>query len=72
MLRLDLHTYTWTLVDNYGDIPSVRMGTLRPRPFLFFRVLGISNAWEIAEISTLRLLADDTCIYRSHNHLLAG
>ncbi|PWW76461.1 hypothetical protein C7212DRAFT_294333 [Tuber magnatum] len=26
VLRLDLHTYTWTLVDNYGDIPSVRMG----------------------------------------------
>lgn len=40
--------------------------------FFFFRVLGISNAWEIAEISTLRLLADDTGIYRSHNHLLAG
>ncbi|KAH8150841.1 uncharacterized protein LAJ45_05022 [Morchella importuna] len=26
VLKLDLHTYTWTLVDNYGDIPSVRMG----------------------------------------------
>lgn len=28
MLKLDLHTYTWTLVDNYGDIPSVRMGMI--------------------------------------------
>ncbi|KAF8244441.1 galactose oxidase [Wilcoxina mikolae CBS 423.85] len=26
VLKLDLHTFTWTLVDNYGDIPSVRMG----------------------------------------------
>ncbi|KAI5810551.1 hypothetical protein BZA77DRAFT_169048 [Pyronema omphalodes] len=26
VLKLDLKTYTWTLVDNYGDIPSVRMG----------------------------------------------
>lgn len=26
VLRLDLKTFTWTLVDNYGDIPSVRMG----------------------------------------------
>ncbi|KAA8911738.1 hypothetical protein FN846DRAFT_934639 [Sphaerosporella brunnea] len=26
VLKLDLNTMTWTLVDNYGDIPSVRMG----------------------------------------------
>ncbi|KAK6522642.1 hypothetical protein TWF281_002078 [Arthrobotrys megalospora] len=26
VLRLDLSTFTWTLVDNYGEIPSVRMG----------------------------------------------
>ena len=26
VLRLDLQTFTWTLVDNFGDIPSVRMG----------------------------------------------
>lgn len=26
VLRLDLHTLQWTLVDNYGDIPGVRMG----------------------------------------------
>ncbi|TGZ77954.1 galactose oxidase [Ascodesmis nigricans] len=26
VLKLDLNTYTWSLVDNYGDIPSVRMG----------------------------------------------
>ncbi|KAL7274003.1 hypothetical protein RUND412_003119 [Rhizina undulata] len=26
VLKLDLNTFTWSLVDNYGDIPSVRMG----------------------------------------------
>lgn len=26
VLRLDLKTLNWTLVDNYGDIPGVRMG----------------------------------------------
>lgn len=26
VLKLDLHTLQWTLVDNYGDIPGVRMG----------------------------------------------
>ena len=26
VLRLDLDTLQWTLVDNYGDIPGVRMG----------------------------------------------
>ena len=26
VLRLDLNTLQWTLVDNYGDIPGVRMG----------------------------------------------
>ena len=26
MLKLDLKTLNWTLVDNYGDIPGVRMG----------------------------------------------
>ncbi|KAI5785787.1 hypothetical protein EDC01DRAFT_188221 [Geopyxis carbonaria] len=26
VLKLNLNTFTWTLVDNYGDIPSVRMG----------------------------------------------
>lgn len=26
MLRLDLETLQWELVDNYGDIPGVRMG----------------------------------------------
>lgn len=28
MLRLDLNTLQWELVDNYGDIPGVRMGKL--------------------------------------------
>lgn len=27
VLRLDLNTLRWELVDNYGDIPGVRMGT---------------------------------------------
>lgn len=26
VLKLDLYTLNWTLVDNYGDIPGVRMG----------------------------------------------
>lgn len=26
VLRLDLETLRWELVDNYGDIPGVRMG----------------------------------------------
>lgn len=28
VLRLDLTTHQWNLVDNYGDIPGVRMGAL--------------------------------------------
>ena len=28
VLKLDLGTLQWTLVDNYGDIPGVRMGKL--------------------------------------------
>src|SRR5689334_6030084 len=27
VLKLDLTTHQWSLVDNYGDIPGVRMGT---------------------------------------------
>lgn len=27
VLRLDLNTLQWELVDNYGDIPGVRMGS---------------------------------------------
>lgn len=27
VLKLDLDTHQWSLVDNYGDIPGVRMGT---------------------------------------------
>jgi hypothetical protein len=29
VLRLDLQTKQWNLVDNYGDIPGVRMGEYR-------------------------------------------
>jgi hypothetical protein len=27
VLKLDMVSHTWSLVDNYGDIPGVRMGT---------------------------------------------
>lgn len=27
VLKLDLQTLHWELVDNYGDIPGVRMGS---------------------------------------------
>jgi N-acetylneuraminic acid mutarotase len=27
VLKLDLSSHQWSLVDNYGDIPGVRMGT---------------------------------------------
>lgn len=27
VLRLDLGSLQWSLIDNYGDIPGVRMGT---------------------------------------------
>ena len=27
VLRLDLNSLQWSLVDNFGDIPGVRMGT---------------------------------------------
>ena len=28
VLKLDLYSLQWSLVDNYGDIPGVRMGNL--------------------------------------------
>lgn len=31
VLRLDLIKHEWSLVDNYGDIPGVRMGEMIPR-----------------------------------------
>jgi hypothetical protein len=30
VLRLNMHTKQWSLVDNYGDIPGVRMGQYSP------------------------------------------
>jgi hypothetical protein len=33
VLKLDLVSYQWSLVDNYGDIPGVRMGTSSLWPF---------------------------------------
>lgn len=36
VLRLNLKTRQWNLVDNYGDIPGVRMGRSYPPP---------SNVW---------------------------
>jgi hypothetical protein len=39
VLKLDMLSHQWSLVDNYGDIPGVRMGTksglpLQPHPYL--------------------------------------
>lgn len=34
VLKLDLNTLQWELVDNYGDIPGVRMGSFYPVVFL--------------------------------------
>jgi hypothetical protein len=36
VLRLDLVSHQWNLVDNYGDIPGVRMGKSGPRLCLHF------------------------------------
>lgn len=30
VLRLDLGSLQWSLIDNYGDIPGVRMGNYSP------------------------------------------
>lgn len=35
VLRLDLVSHQWSLVDNYGDIPGVRMGELHRKPPLY-------------------------------------
>ena len=35
VLRLDLVSHQWTLVDNYGDIPGVRMGGFAWLPVRF-------------------------------------
>ena len=32
VLKLDMVSHQWSLVDNYGDIPGVRMGTDLPSP----------------------------------------
>lgn len=34
VLKLDLVSQQWSLVDNYGDIPGVRMGTFLSQPGL--------------------------------------
>lgn len=33
VLKLDLVSHQWSLVDNYGDIPGVRMGRQLPQTF---------------------------------------
>jgi hypothetical protein len=46
VLKLDLNTFTWTLVDNYGDIPSVRMGiycAIASRRGHFTLTLGVGH-----------------------------
>lgn len=40
VLRLDLIKHEWSLVDNYGDIPGVRMGTGSSRDFYCVRTTG--------------------------------
>lgn len=35
VLRLDLASHQWSLVDNYGDIPGVRMGSYNSMCLLF-------------------------------------
>jgi len=37
VLRLDLVSHQWTLVDNYGDIPGVRMGKHSLEPHVWLR-----------------------------------
>lgn len=39
VLRLDLNTLLWELVDNYGDIPGVRMGC---HPTVLVHVAGLT------------------------------
>lgn len=34
VLKLDLTTHSWSLVDNYGDIPGVRMGKYTTCPII--------------------------------------
>ncbi|KAJ6110943.1 hypothetical protein N7486_003178 [Penicillium sp. IBT 16267x] len=51
VLRLDLNTLRWELVDNYGDIPGVRMGTLPPKPFSYW--VCISNPSSSGHTATL-------------------
>lgn len=40
VLRLDLIKHEWSLVDNYGDIPGVRMGMLPSSPDAFATTPG--------------------------------
>lgn len=40
VLRLNLTTLRWELIDNYGDIPGVRMGTSSP-PFILRQIYGV-------------------------------
>lgn len=39
VLKLDLVAHQWSLVDNYGDIPGVRMGTILCRPNSLYLML---------------------------------
>ena len=45
VLRLDMVSHQWTLVDNYGDIPGVRMGTdLSPLIPHYYFVLTVNRS----------------------------
>jgi len=43
VLRLDLVSHQWNLVDNYGDIPGVRMGKSCSCPCLVFILRSVTD-----------------------------
>jgi hypothetical protein len=47
VLKLDLKSRQWSLVDNYGDIPGVRMGKLTVTPELRRIALTVTRAYRI-------------------------
>lgn len=46
VLRLDLASHQWNLVDNYGDIPGVRMGTCNSMGRPYFILRFASSTWQ--------------------------
>lgn len=56
VLRLDLVSHQWTLVDNYGDIPGVRMGRvlLAAQPPYAILALDSANCFLPSQVIRLR------------------